>query len=124
MIDTYLEYDAEPDNAVFHVRLGLSVADLATDVRDLQPVIRTIAHTITDAADAYAAHETLASGLPLVEPVTQALNELVRPAGLNIAMPPAQLANLMQAVQTSETTITRLLAMTPKPNAVANVNGR
>src|SRR5262249_35302963 len=80
MIGTSLEYDAEPDHAVFHVRLGLSVAALATDVHDIQPVIQTITHTATNAADAYAARETLASGLPLTEPIKQALNELVRPA--------------------------------------------
>jgi len=113
MIDTYLAYDADPDHALFHVRLGLTVADLAADVHDIQPVIRMIERTAINAADAYAAREILTSDLPLTEPAATTLNEIVHPSGLDTVMPPALLVNLMRAVRRSETSITRHLAPIP-----------
>ncbi|MBV9143818.1 MAG: hypothetical protein JO115_23355 [Pseudonocardiales bacterium] len=112
MLDTYLALDPVREHAVFHVRLGLSVADLAHNTHDTQPVVRMIERSALDAADAYAAHDIRANRTPspLTKRAAQALNKIVRAAGLGTTMRPRPLDNLMQSVQRSETALTRALA--------------
>ncbi len=116
MVDAYLALDPVPEHTVFHVRLGLSVADLAHDTRDTQPVIRMIERSALDAADAYAARDarTHRTRSPLTEAAAHALNKTVRAAGLGTTMPPRLLDNLMQSVQRSETALARALATGPQ----------
>ena len=116
MVNAYLALDPIPEHAVFHVRLGLSVADLAHDTQDTQPVIRMIERSALDAADAYAAREarTNHTPSPLTEAATHALNNTVRAAGIGTTMPPPLLDNLMQSVHRSETALARALATGPR----------
>jgi hypothetical protein len=109
MVDTYLALDPVPEQAVFHVRLGLSVADLAHSTQDTQPVIRTIERSALDSADAYAARaaRTSRTAAPFTEVAAHALDKTVQAAGLGTTMPPQLLDNLMQSVQRSETALAR-----------------
>lgn len=111
MVDIYLSLVPAPEHAVFQVRLGLTVADLASD-QDIRLVAQKIERIATDAADAYAARDVLTSStpLPLTASASHVLRETVRAAGLGTTMPPHMLDNLMQSVQASEATLARILA--------------
>jgi hypothetical protein len=124
MVDAYLALDPVPEHAVFHVRLGLSVADLA---HDTQPVIRMIERSALDAADAYAARDarTNRTPSPFTEAAAHALNKIVRAAGLGTTMPPRLLDNLMQSVQRSETALAHALATGPQtPGSITRITSR
>lgn len=112
MIDAYLALDPVPEHAAFHVRLGLSVADLAHHTHDTQPVIRMIEHSALDSADAYAARDARTHRTPssLTDTAAHNLDQTIRSAGLGTTMPPRLLDNLMQSVQKSETALARALA--------------
>ncbi|MGH3815414.1 MAG: hypothetical protein ACRDUV_23685 [Pseudonocardiaceae bacterium] len=116
MVDAYLALDPVPDHAVFHVRLGLSVADLAHDTHDAEPVIRMIERSALDAADAYAARDARTNRMPapLTAEAAHALDKTVRAAGLGTPIPARLLDNLMQSVQRSETALARALAPGPQ----------
>lgn len=116
MVDAYLALDPVPEHAVFHVRLGLSVADLAHDTQATQPVLRMIERSALDAADAYAARDarTNRTTSPLTEAAAHALDKTVRAAGLGTTMPPRLLDNLMQSVQRSKTALVHALATGPQ----------
>lgn len=116
MVDAYLALDPIPEHAVFHVRLGLSVADLAQDTHDTQPIIRMIERSALDAADAYAARDvcTNRTPSPLTEAASRTLNKIIREAGLGTTMPPRPLHNLMQSVQKSQTALARALTTDPQ----------
>ncbi len=112
MVNAYLALDPVPEHAVFHVRLGLSVADLAHHTQDTQPVIRIIERSALDAADAYTARDALTNHTPspLAKAAAHALNKTVQAASLGTTMPPPLLDNLMQSVHRSETALTHALA--------------
>ncbi|MGH3938414.1 MAG: hypothetical protein ACRDTG_07220, partial [Pseudonocardiaceae bacterium] len=115
MVNAYLALDPVPEHAVFHVRLGLSVADLAHHTQDTQPVIRMIERSALDAADAYAARDARTHRTPpLTKAATHALDKTVGTAGLGTTMPPRLLDNLMQSVQSSETALARTLTIGPR----------
>jgi hypothetical protein len=125
-IDAYLALDPVPEHAVFHVRLGLSVAEFADDTHDTRPVVRMIERSTLDSADAYAAREarTNPTPSPLTDAAAQALDKTVQAAGLGIA-PTRLLDNLMRSVQRSETALTRALATDPQtPGLIPKVTSR
>ncbi|MGQ0774862.1 MAG: hypothetical protein ACT4NY_10685 [Pseudonocardiales bacterium] len=115
MVNAYLALDPVPEHAVFHVRLGLSVADLARHTHDTHPVIRMTEHSALDSGDAYAARDarTNRTPSPLTEAAAHALDKAVRAAGLGTTMPPPLLDNLMHSVQSCETALARALATGP-----------
>ncbi|MGH8922006.1 MAG: hypothetical protein ACRD0H_27295, partial [Actinomycetes bacterium] len=123
MVDAYLALDPVPEYAVFHIRLGLSVADLA---HDTQPVIRMIERSALDSGDAYAARDacTNRTPSPLTEVAAHALNKTVRAAGLGTTMPLRLLDDLMESVQRSETALTCTLATGPQFKVTRNCDKR
>jgi hypothetical protein len=116
MVNTYLALDPVPEHAVFHVRLGLSVADLAHHTHDTHPVIRMTERSALDSGDAYAARDarTNRTPSPLTEAAAHALDKTVRAAGLGTTMPPRLLDNLMHSVQSCETALARALTTGPQ----------
>jgi hypothetical protein len=123
MVDAYLALDPVPEHAVFHVRLGLSVVDLAHHTQDTQPVIRMIERSALDSADAYAARDasTNRTPSPLTAAAAQTLDKTIGAAGLGTPIPPRLLDNLMQSVQSSETALAR--ALTPGPQTRIDPHG-
>ncbi|MGH3976470.1 MAG: hypothetical protein ACRDS9_24590, partial [Pseudonocardiaceae bacterium] len=116
MVNAYLALDPYPEHAVFHVRLGLSVTDLAHRAHDTRPVIRMIERSALNAHDAYAARDarTHRTPSPLTETVTHALDKTIQAAGLGTPLPPRLLDNLMHSIQKSETTLAHALASGPR----------
>jgi hypothetical protein len=88
MMDRYLVLDAVPEHVVFHVRLGLSVIDVAADDRRAAQVADVVVRHALDTADAYAARDALTHETCLAHTnveATQPLTEMVRASGLMTA---------------------------------------
>ncbi len=116
MVDKYLDLEPAPEYAVFHVRLGLCIADLAAGPAAEQ-VTRTTVRIAHEAGDAYAAHDVLshtACRSRTTSDTTRALTDATRRAGLHRGtMPPDLRHDLMESVKTSETSIAAAIAATP-----------
>ena len=86
MLDRYLGLEPAREHAIFQVRLGLCVIDLAAGARGVPQVARVVVRDALDAADAYAAHDALShrtclSHTPMDS--SQALTEIVQASGLD-----------------------------------------
>jgi hypothetical protein len=117
MTDRYLSLEPAREHAVFRVRLGLSVLDLAGGGADGAHRVQQVAEAVTrdalGAADAYAAHDALSHATCLSHMTARrspALTGLVRAAGLGLGTMPAEvLGNLMESVTDSEASIMKAL---------------
>ncbi|GAA3252890.1 hypothetical protein [Nonomuraea helvata] len=115
MIERYLAGSPEPGHAVFRARLGLAVVDLTTCAAParVHPAYTRLVEDALDSADGYVAREVLAhdgcrSFLDHVD--EKALTSAAESAGLGIGSIPDQLmADLLAAVERSETAIERVL---------------
>jgi len=113
MTGRYLSLEPAREHAVFRVRLGLSVLDLAGNGADGAHRVQQVAETVTrdalGAADAYAAHDALSHATCLSHTTasrSRALTGLVRAAGLGLGTMPADVQDdLMGSVAASETSI-------------------
>ncbi|GAA4612833.1 hypothetical protein GCM10023195_55270 [Actinoallomurus liliacearum] len=108
MLDRYLSFESE--HVVFHVRLGLTVLDLAADHSDVPRVADVTVQAAVESGDAYAAQEVLAhETCRPYAPV--ALIEMVQFAGLGCATIPANLLETLTAsIRISEGIIATVLA--------------
>ena len=114
MLDRYLGLEPARERAIFQVRLGLCVIDLAAGARGVPQVARVVVRDALDAADAYAAHDALShrtclSHTPMDS--SQALTEIVQASGLGRrTMPPEMLDDLIESVRVSEASMVGALA--------------
>ncbi len=111
MLSTYLAINHEPEHGVFHLRLGLTVYDLITGIRDTAPVTRIVERIALRTADAYSAREILTNQPPIPLSAASAANfeATMHAANLGMVMPPEQLTQLHRAVQISEAAISDYL---------------
>jgi hypothetical protein len=117
MLDEYFAGIQTPDHAVFRTRLGLTVVDLAS-IAAPETAGLVYSRLISDAvaaADGYVAREVLAHDgcqAMLIGAERQALTSAVQAAGLGFgAIPAPVLADLLSAVEMSETAIERSLGL-------------
>lgn len=113
MIDAYLALGSDPRHRAFHLRLGLTIADLAYNTTQAPRAIAAIEQLRTDAAhDAYLARDILAhrSQVTLTDATRIQLNTIVRDAGLGTPLTVTNLESLMSAVHQSEAGLTAQLA--------------
>ncbi|MCW2948944.1 MAG: hypothetical protein JWR24_5661 [Actinoallomurus sp.] len=115
MVDRYLGLEPARENAVFQVRLGLCVIDLAAGARDVPQVAGIVVRDALEATDAYAAHDALSHETCLSHTAvdaSKALTEIVRTSGLGRGTMPAELLDdLTESVRISEASMADALAV-------------
>jgi hypothetical protein len=123
MVDHYLRLEPVPGLVVFRARLGLTVLDLAGGVEQpnaAQAAGRLLGEAV-EAGDGYAARDVLAHNgcrERLTGAEERALAAAVRSSGLGSGALPAHLmADLLTAVEISETTTARDLPNSMNPSA-------
>ncbi|GAA4731321.1 hypothetical protein [Phytohabitans rumicis] len=112
MIGAYCGLDQPAEHALFLVRLGLLVVDLAGDAIPIDEVIAKIESTAAACGDAYAAKEILNSGAAgrLTEHTSRTLAAAVQAASLGTGMPPDSRTALLRSVGHGETALQEALA--------------
>ena len=111
MMDTCLALEPAREHAVFQVRLGLCVLDLANGAKLAPQVAGAVVRDALEAADAYAAldavtHQTCLSHAP--PDAFRALTEVMQASGLGRGTIPGDvLDNLMESVRVSEASMGR-----------------
>jgi len=116
MVELYLGLQPAAELLAFHLRLGLTVIDLAGGVQQpdaAEATIRVIDEAVA-AGDGYAARDVLAHDgcrARLVDSEEKALSTAVQSSGLGRhAMPAHLMADLLSAVETSEVAASQHLA--------------
>ncbi len=113
MMDRYLSLEPADEHTVFHVRLGLTVIDLAAGDRHVPRVAQKIVCDAVESADAYAAQDVL-SHRPCRSHTAaddmHTLTGLLRAAGLGDGtIAPHLLGQLMEATRSAEDSIRSLV---------------
>ena len=108
MVDSYLAFEAATRLVVFHVRLGLTVIDLAGGVDEpaASPAVEHVVNVSLAAGDGYAARDVLAHEgckTRLTEAGAHALTAAVQSSGLGSgAIPARPMTDLLTAAASSE----------------------
>jgi hypothetical protein len=115
MVERYLGLATAPGLLLFRTRLGMTVIDLTSGVERsgaAQAATRLLGDAVV-AGDGYAARDVLAHDgckAMLTDADKRTLASAVRSSGLGHGAMPAHLkANVLAAVQTSETAVARIL---------------
>jgi hypothetical protein len=116
MRDAYLRLDPDTDDTIFHIRLGLIVAGVATNSGDIRSITHVVEDIGVESSDAYAAHDILTYGkrLPITERGTSTLRTAVRSAGIGTEIPVPLLHDLMVAVRICERALRRAIGHTKR----------